>query len=279
MSTSIVTIILLAVVQGLTEFLPVSSSGHLVIVGTLLGFRGEGPGGGIVFEVAVHIGTLGAVLLVYRKRVVSIVTSFARCVRSGMKPGDDTAGDIRFAGMIIVASIPAAAVGLLLHDTIVTAFDAPALASVFLMITGAYLFLSKVRVRERRMWWWTALLIGAAQAVAILPGCSRSGWTIATAMLLGLGYAQAAEFSFLLSVPAIIGALILELHANTAPINTGDLVGLVIGAAVAFLAGWVALRLLISVLSRGRLHRFSYYLIPAGLASLLYFTLIASSAP
>jgi undecaprenyl-diphosphatase len=110
-----------------------------------------------------------------------------------------------------------------------------------------------------------------AQAVAILPGCSRSGWTITTALLLGLGFERAAEFSFLMSVPAILGALAVELAGGGAVISAGELPGMVVGAAAAFVSGWFALKLVIRILGSGTFHRFAWYLIPAGILGVIYF--------
>ena len=117
----------------------------------------------------------------------------------------------------------------------------------------------------------TAFIVGVAQAIAILPGCSRSGWTITTALLLGLGFKSAAEFSFLMSVPAILGALAVELAGNRAAIAGGELPALAIGAAAAFFSGWFALRLVIRILGSGAFHRFAWYLIPAGILGVIYF--------
>ena len=119
----------------------------------------------------------------------------------------------------------------------------------------------------------TALLVGVAQAVAILPGCSRSGWTITAGLLLGLGFGRAAEFSFLISIPAILGALALEIWKNPITASRGEIVPLLIGALAAFIAGWFALRLLLRILRAGSLHRFSYYLAALGAAAFVFFTL------
>lgn len=270
MKIGILSILVLAVIQGLTEFLPVSSSGHLVLAEALLGVRDEGAG--VLFEVAVHVGTLGAVLLVYRRRVRSICAALARWIATGFRPPAGTRGEVVYAGYILAASVPAAIAGILLHDTIARAFDAPALTAFFLIVTGCFLLLSRRERPGGAITWRTALLIGVAQAVAILPGCSRSGWTITTALLVGIGFREGAEFSFLLSVPAIIGALLLELVTGPATPGEGAGFSLVFAAAVAFLSGWMALRLLLGVLARRRLYRFAFYLIPAGSLALIYFT-------
>jgi undecaprenyl-diphosphatase len=148
------------------------------------------------------------------------------------------------------------------------------LTSVLLVATGLFLLLSKARKRRRSLSWHAAIIIGLAQAVAMLPGCSRSGWTITTALLLGLDFEKAAEFSFILSIPAVCGALILEILTDFAYISAVSITGLAIGAAVAFISGWIALKLLLRIIRLGVFHRFAYYLLPAGSASFLYFTFL-----
>jgi undecaprenyl-diphosphatase len=271
MTMSIWIVLLLAVVQGLTEFFPVSSSGHLVMFEALFGGRGDASAGSVLFEVAVHVGTLGAIVVFYRRKLRALLVATLAVLGSGRKGWEAHRGEARYIGYIVAGTIPAALAGVLLRDEIAGAFDAPALASAFLVATGAFLLLGRRRAVSRTLSWRTALVIGAAQAVAILPGISRSGWTITTALILGLGFAEAAEFSFLLSIPAILGALVLEIAAEPPAMTVEALLPLVVGAAAAFLSGWLALRLLIGVLTRGAFHRFAYYLFPVGFAALYYF--------
>lgn len=275
MPMSIVTIILLAVIQGLTEFLPVSSSGHLVLAESLLEARGVGDSmQGVVLEVAVHVGTLGAVVMVYKQRIVELCRAVASFVTSGFRRTDENSGGVTYVGLIILGSVPAALVGLALRDSIVVLFDSPSVTSVLLIVTGLYLLMSRIQREERAISVPAAVIIGLAQALAILPGCSRSGWTITTGLLLGLGAYHAAEFSFLLSIPAILGALVLEIVKGSFSVSPGGLLLLVLGAVTAFVSGWLALRILLRALAIGHLYRFAYYLIPAGAAALVYFTMI-----
>ncbi len=273
MQLSFWVVILLAIVQGLTEYLPVSSSGHLVLVETLLDLSGEGGLGGVMFEVAVHAGTLAAVLYVYRRRIGSLIRSAWIFSSSGFRTSEATAGDLRFITYIIVASIPIVLVGFFIHDSISAAFDSPGFVSSMLLATGVFLLFSRMRREKRGLTLGMALVIGAAQAVAVLPGCSRSGWTITAALLLGLGFEEAAEFSFILSVPAVFGALCLEMFMEPMDISDGRIPVLILGALVAFFSGLVAFKLLLGVLKRGKLYRFAYYLIPVGLAMVLFFRL------
>jgi len=263
-------ILLLAVVQGLTEFLPISSSGHLVLIESLFGVRGGGGHGGILFEISVHVGTLAAVLLVYRRKVGGLLSGAFRFLSSGF---GDVGDDVRYIGYMAVASVPAAIVGLLFHDSIEVLFDSPRVAAIMFVATALVLTASRLRKPKRELTMNTALLIGVAQAVAILPGCSRSGWTITTGLLLGLGFGRAAEFSFLISIPAILGALVLEIWRNPLAAAQNEVVPLLIGGVGAFLTGWFALRLLLRILRAGSLYRFSYYLVAMGIAAFLFFTL------
>jgi undecaprenyl-diphosphatase len=263
-------ILLLAVVQGLTEFLPVSSSGHLVLLESLFGLRGGGGQGGVLFEISVHVGTLAAVLLVYRRKVGGLLSGAFRFLSSGFRDAGDEARYIKY---MAVAGVPAAVVGLLFHDSIEVLFDSPRLTALMFVATALVLAASRLRRPERDLTVTTALLIGIAQAIAILPGCSRSGWTITTGLLLGLGFGRAAEFSFLISIPAILGALVLELWKYPIAAARNEVAPLVIGGVVAFLAGWFALRLLLRILRTGSLHRFSYYLAVLGIAAFIFFNL------
>lgn len=265
----LVSMIVLAIVQGITEFLPVSSSGHLVIGGALLGTGGSDEG--ILFETAVHAGTLGAVVVYYRQKLAGLVRSLIAWIGSGFRAEGQVRNDISYIGLIALGSVPAAVVGLSLRGPLTAAFGSPLLASACLVVTGFFLLLSKGKGGDAAIVWKTALLIGLAQAVAILPGCSRSGWTITTAMLCGLGFSAAAEFSFLLSIPAILGALLLETMSAGPGMTGGEAAVLAASAAVAFISGYAALRLLVWILGRGSFHRFSWYLIPAGTAAFIWF--------
>ena len=238
----------LGVVQGLTEFLPVSSSGHLVLGQALFGV--ELPG--VVFEVTVHVATLCAVCWVYRGRVAALVRGACTGDRASM----------RDVGLLAVATLPAAAVGVGLRDALEPTFERPVLAATMLLVTGTVVWsirhLSR-RATGARPKAGGALAIGLAQAAAILPGISRSGSTVAAAAAAGVEPRRAAEFSFLLSIPAIGGAAVLQ-----AP-DLGE-AGLAVGVlplAVAFaasaLSGVFAIRIFLRMLERRVFHRFAWY--------------------
>jgi len=185
--------LLLGLVQGLTEFFPVSSSGHLAMIQAVLGIREEG---GLVFEIAVHAATLIAIVIFYRRRIAALV--------SGALRGQAEA--LVYGAKLAVGTLPAVLVGLTAQDAVAEAFDSPELVALCLLITGSLLLTTRWttgRARRQTPSFAMALAIGCAQAFAILPGISRSGTTVAVALALGLAPAAAAEFSFLLGVIAI----------------------------------------------------------------------------
>lgn len=234
-------------VQGLTEFLPVSSSGHLVLGQALLGV--DPPG--VTFEVVLHLGTLCAVLWVYRTRVGEIAT--------GVFTGDRSAQS--YVGLIFLASIPAGLVGFFGRSLFERAFGSPVLAAAMLLVTGIFVFTIRStgpRARKERPSAGDSIWIGCAQAVAILPGISRSGSTVALGALLGVDVVKLAEFSFLMSIPAILGAGLLQLSALGQGAGLGPGV-LMVGFAVAAATGVVAIRLFVKTLQDGTFHRFAYY--------------------
>ncbi|MBN2538263.1 undecaprenyl-diphosphate phosphatase [candidate division WOR-3 bacterium] len=226
--------VLLGLVQGATEFLPVSSSGHLLLVEHLLAVPAEVR---LALTAALHLGTAFALLGYFARRI------------GGLAAGLWARGPARrraslgFAGLVLLGSLPAAGVGLGLGDAVDAAFSRPAVAGAMLLVTGGLLFATRyARDRSRPVGWRVALLVGLAQAVAIMPGISRSGATISVALLLGVGAVEAFEFSFLLSIPAVLGAAGLELArfdwSVVRPLSVA------VGAVVALAAGLGALVLL-----------------------------------
>jgi undecaprenyl-diphosphatase len=274
LSSDVIIVLVLAIIQGLTEFLPVSSSGHLVIAEALLGTKDPAGAGSIMFEIAVHVGTLGAVIAVYRKKVTALVRTAAGWVIPPFRKIETFRDDSIYIGWIVLGSIPAGLVGVFFKDRIEGMFDSPGIVSGLLIITGVMLLLSRGRGGSSSLTWKTVILIGIAQAVAIFPGCSRSGWTIAVALLVGIGFEKGAEFSFMLSLPAILGALLLELAGGDATFSGSSLALLVIGTITAFVSGLLALKLLIYILKKGSFYIFAWYLIPMGAVLLVYFMII-----
>jgi len=284
---SVVKAILLGIVQGLTEFLPVSSSGHLVLAKSLMRVKTSG----VVWEVVLHAATLAAVVVVLRREVWGLIRGFFLGVGQGVRTGRPAAvwrRDVyfRLSLLILLGSVPAAVVGILFESTIERLFANPLLVGFALLVTGALVWLTK-RVKPRaapeagsdnagnsraetmagprhtRI--GHALLIGAAQAGAIVPGISRSGATIAAGLFCGLPREFAVRFSFLLALPAIGGALLLKMD-EVAALGRSELGPLAAGGAAAMLTGAAALWLIIRLVVRGRLHWFAPYCWAVGVA-------------
>ncbi len=269
----------LGFVQGATEFLPISSSGHLVIVGELLGVT---PESNLVFGVFLHLATALAVLVYFGRRFLGLVRVFfvnpARKLRGRAIPeGDRRLG--RLLVGIIIGTLPAVAVGLLLRGQIEEAFQAPRLAGWMLLVTALILFSLRLRRRETAPVdredappepnWWRSLTIGFAQALAILPGISRSGATIAAGIHLDLEQRRAAEFSFLLSLPAILGANLLEVGDALALGNWLPWPVYLVGGLTAFVTALGAIKLVMKTVQTGRFWLFGFYCLAAGVATLL----------
>jgi undecaprenyl-diphosphatase len=257
--------LVLGIVQGLTEFLPVSSSGHLVIAQALLGVE---PGGGILFEVAVHVATLVAIVIFYRRRVTQLAV--------GTLTADPDSR--RYVSKLLVGTMPAIVVALVARDWIEQQFEAPAVVGVCLLATGAIVWSTRY-TRERGQsaepTWLGALIIGCGQAFAILPGITRSGTTVAVALALGLAPLAAAEFSFLLGVIAIAGAAVLMLPELTS-MSDALLMTIGIGSVAALASGLLALWLFVWLLREQRFHVFAWYAWALGAGVLVWAGLFAS---
>ena len=268
--------IFLGIIQGLTEFLPVSSSGHLVIFQNLLGVQGDS----LVFDVAVHLGTLASVLTVYFKFIqASLVKASKSFTQKKLN------NEAKLVLLVIAATLPTAVIGLVLKDTFESLFSNLAGVGFCLMITGTLLLLTKGKGKASQnqnffnfivddltqFTYLKAVLIGLAQSIAIAPGISRSGTTIAVGILLGLPRHLAAMFSFMLAIPAILGAGILQLkHASH--LSSQDLSIMGIGFVAAYFSGLLGLYGVLHIVKRGRLEFFTVYLWVLGAVS-MYFAL------
>jgi undecaprenyl-diphosphatase len=299
--------LILGVVQGLTEFFPVSSSGHLVMTGAVLGLQVPG----ILFEVAVHVATLVSVLVVYRKRIWYLILGCCRVIEENTWP---------YVLKIGVATIPAVIVGFTMKDWFEARFDDPVFAGTMVLVTGSFVWSSRWVRGAHRVWpldwlpilvaaviallagtvvpfvavlaveallmgvaritapkewqnepsWTGAVLMGIAQSAAILPGISRSGSTVLTGMWRRVDPIKAAEFSFLMSIPAIAGAAVLmipDMGDATVTIGTGPLL---VGAVAAGLSGILAISIFVALLRRQNFYTFSYYCWLVGALFLLY---------
>lgn len=249
--------LILGIIQGLTEFLPVSSSGHLVLVPAALGWAAPP----LVFDTTVHLGTLLALLVVFWRDLVGLLVAWWRGLWSRQP---FATAESRLAWWIILGTIPGVLAGLLLEDTFEALFGRPAAVGGFLLVTAALLTLAEVVGRRRRVLpetgWLDALLVGIGQAAAIAPGLSRSGTTITVGMFRQLTREAAARFSFLLAVPIVAGAGLAQLARWI--LNGGEEVqalALLIGFATAALSGYAAIRFLLAYLRRRPLYPFAVY--------------------
>lgn len=242
----------LGLLQGLTEFLPVSSSGHLVLFQQFVHVAGDD----VLFDLVLHVGTLLPVLWFYRADVARLVVDpFV-----GAGPWLQREG-VKLGLLLLLATLPTGLIGLGARDLFEAWFSTPAVLVITFAITGSLLYASRFfqggGVGLAEMTWRHALILGVAQGMAITPGISRSGTTIVVAMMLGLSPIFAARFSFLMSVPAILGAVLVKL--NDVDLASLDIPGLALGGVTALASGYAALVLLVLVVKRRRLASFAWY--------------------
>lgn len=252
----IIKVVLLGIIQGLTEFLPVSSSGHLVLFQSLFGIEYDQ----LTLEVFLHFGTLLPIIIIFRKDIIDIIL-FKKEKR-------------QLTWLIIIGMIPTGLIGFFLKDFFAGLYSSVSLVGFMLLITGLLLYLAERLGHNRKslaeMNGVNAGLVGIAQGIAIIPGISRSGITIVAALLQGLDRESAARYSFLLSIPVIFGAGLLE----TKDVLASGLEGLswlmlAAGTAAAAISGYFAIKYLLHILRKGRLSIFSYYCWTIGLLILL----------
>lgn len=259
--------VILGIVQGLTEFIPVSSSGHLVIVPWLLGWSHQS----LLFDTVLHWGTLLSIFAVFWRDLWAIfVATLNSLIRRSL--ADPNA---RLGWFVVIGSIPAAITGLFFKDYFEGLFSSPLAVGFFMLFTAAILAGSELlahnakRAAElKNMNWVQALLIGLAQAIALAPGISRSGSTMATGLVTGLRRAEAARFSFILGTPAFFGAALLQL-IDTLEVNPSEVAAqapeLVVGAIVSAVVGYLAIRGLLAYLRDRTLYLFSGYCLVVGI--------------
>lgn len=273
--------IILGLLQGLAEFLPISSSGHLVIGKSLLGMSEAG----MFFDIMLHAGTLLSIFVVFRKKIIDIIVGCLRRDKVQLKE----------AGYIVLASIPTALIGLGFKDALESLFVNPRAVCVAELFTGLLLFTSQwgktgAKHPENdgvKMNWWRALVVGTMQGVACIPGISRSGSTISTMLFLGVNRKYAGEFSFLMSIPAVGGAALLDVikwfkcqsptyvaesleHTQKCADAGSFTPELLVGMLVSFVFGIIALKWLMNFVQKGKFHYFSYYLWVAGILGLIF---------
>lgn len=246
--------ILLGAIQGFTEWLPISSSGHLVIIQTLLNLQIPAE-----FDIVIMLGTTLALIIYFRKKIFEIISGFFKWEKDS----------INYVLYIIIAGILTAIIGFSFKAFFKNVFSAPIIVCILLIINGIFLFIAiNHKKHDQKINPKNAAIIGIAQSVAILPGISRSGSTIGTGMLCGLKPKDAAEFSFLLGIPTMIGASVIELGSA---INIGIGTNILLAGIISsFITGYLGIKLFMHLLEKGKLKIFAYYCIIAG----LFFTIL-----
>jgi len=264
--------IIVGIVQGLAEFLPISSSGHIVLTQYLLGIRevGSDHQGDLSFEIILHLGTLVSVLIFFWP-------SLWRLVRSLYTP--EMVEDRKMILWLGIATVPAVIAALLFSDFFDSVPGNPFLVSSFLILTGLILFIPRfARKGIKKVGFSSAVIMGIGQAFAILPGVSRSGSTIAAGLVSGVKAERAAEFSFLMSIPAIAGGFVLTMKKKMETASFGEALQscfnapYLAGAMAAAIVGVLAIYLVMGAVKRGKLEYFSYYCFAAGIAGMIYFS-------
>ena len=253
---NIIIVIVLAVIQGLTEFLPVSSSGHLAFISILFGLKPS-----IFFATVLHMGTLVAVIIAFWKDIKELITGIINLERDSIK----------YFSYIIFTTAITGILGIVGRKIFESSYESMLMISIFWFVTAIILYiLDKVDTQKKDISIWIAFLIGIAQAFAIFPGISRSGITLAVALFVGLKKKEALKYVFLISIPAIMGATILKIR----DLNAGNMVPIfyiITGFIVSALIGYLAIILLIKLVKQKKLKIFSYYLIPLSLIGLLIY--------
>jgi|TARA_B110000305_G_scaffold30828_1_gene29402 undecaprenyl-diphosphatase len=253
--------ILLGIIQGLTEFLPVSSSGHLEIMKTILGNK-QVASQSLLMTVVLHFATALSTIVIFRNEITDIFKGifFKRCKE-----------DFQFSIKIILSMIPATIVGLVFSDEMESLFNNQiSFVGLMLLLTGAILFLAdKAKTTNKKVNFIDAIIIGLSQAIAIIPGISRSGATISTAVLLGVDKEKAAKFSFLMVVPLIIGKILKDLFDGGDLFANAAVLELSAGFLAAFITGIFACKWMIKIVKNSKLKYFSIYCFIAGLCAII----------
>ncbi len=265
--------LLMGLLQGLTEYLPVSSSGHLTIASTLFGIDGEE---NMLFTIMVHVATVLSTIVILGGEIWKIIKGMFGPLNPGAKGLNCLNPDQRYVLNILVSMIPIGIVGVFFKDQVEAIFGSGmTIVGICLLVTALLLTFSYyARPREREsISLGHAFIIGLAQAIAVLPGLSRSGSTIATGLMLGEKKSNMAQFSFLMVIPPILGEALLDVLKMIKGESLGAEIGwmpLTVGFLAAFISGCVACKWMIGIVKKGKLIYFAYYCAIAGVISLLY---------
>ncbi len=259
----LLTIILLGIIEGLTEFLPVSSTGHLILASELLGFTGEGS---IAFKIAIQLGAILAVLVAYWQRFWNVGRGLLRA----------DPGAVAFTRNILIGFLPAMLIGAVAYETIRILIQSPMTVAIALILGGIAILVIERMVKHvtvesvEAMPLKTAIGIGILQCLAMVPGVSRSGASIMGALLMGVERKTAAEFSFFLAVPTMIGATVYSLWKDRALLTLDDLNAIAIGLVVAFLLALVVVKAFVAIVGRFGFAPFAWYRIVVGSVALVW---------
>lgn len=262
-SQSIIDIVLLGLIEGLTEFLPVSSTGHLILLGELLGFKGDGE---TTFKIVIQLGAILAVLVAYQKRFRHVIAGLTHASPDAMA----------FTRNILLGFLPAMVIGVFAYKAIKAALETPTLVAVALVVGGIAILaierlVKRVEVTSvEAMPARTALSVGLIQCMAMIPGVSRSGATIMGALLMGVERRAAAEFSFFLAVPTMLAATTYDLYKSRDFLNFDDLTAIALGFAVAFVTALAVVKALVAVVGRYGFAPFAWYRIVLGGVALVW---------
>jgi undecaprenyl-diphosphatase len=244
--------LILGIVQGITEWLPISSSGHLVLLQQIFGL-----GSSVAFDALLHLATVLVIIIVFWKDILAIIKSVF-----SLKWDENT----KLLLFIIIATIPTAIIGLAFKDWLTALFTNMLLLGVFFIINGIILFLTRfAKGKNKELNWWQSIIIGVAQGASIIPSISRSGATISTGLFFGINKEKLIRFSFLIAIPAIIGAFIMESKGLVFE-NTG---ALVLGSLAALVVGYFSLKFIIRIIEKGKWHYFAYYCLILGILILV----------
>lgn len=257
---SIIEAIILGIVQGLTEFLPVSSSGHIELGKYLFNIN---PKNDLLFSLILHLATAGSTILIFWKDIVQIIKDLFKFAIN-----DST----KFVGLLLISMIPVFIVGLFFKDSVEALFnDNIVLVGAMLLVTGALLLLSeKIQSKEKPLKASKAFIIGIAQAIAVIPGISRSGATIATGLLQGVDRSKIARFSFLMVIPPIVGASLLDIKdVSISEYQNSEIMAMFIGFIAAFLTGLLACRWMIAIVKNSKLMYFAIYCFIVGVIAII----------
>jgi len=256
---TIIQSIILGLIQGITEFIPVSSSAHLAIIEKFWGIQVP-----VAFNIVLHVATLIAILIVFWKDIINIIKEFF-----SFKLKSE---NFKVAVYIIIACIFTAIIGFSFKSLFKSFFTNLSIIGFALLITTFFLFMTKIKIKSKNLNFLNSVFVGISQGLALIPGISRSGSTISTGLILGIPKEKAIKFSFLIAIPAIIGAMIFEFKELT--LSNINFVYVLVGFLIALIISYIFLKLLIKIVQNQKLHYFAYYTLALGLFLIIYSLII-----